>query len=237
EIRKDYKEVQDKEIVKYIQAIGERLVSVSMHPGEPYAFHVVEDDSVNAFAIPGGHVYVHTGLIAAAENEAEIAAVIAHEMGHAESRHPTENMSRAIGAQVLTNMIFGKEPGALQQAAAGLVTNGGLSAYSRSAEREADSIAVFLLNRAGYDPYALVTFFEKLLALEEQQGGGSIGISLFSSHPETVERIDNAKTQINTFNVQRSTAKEIIGGFQAINAKAKSMVSAGKKAAKTEAQR
>ncbi|MBN2329474.1 MAG: M48 family metalloprotease [Candidatus Omnitrophica bacterium] len=237
EIRKESKEIQDKEIVGYIQAIGQKLVSVSMQPGEPYAFHVIKDDSVNAFAIPGGHIYVHTGLIAAAENEAEIAAVIAHEMGHAENHHPTENMSRAIGAQILTGIILGNEPGALQQAAAGLVANGGLSAYSRSAEREADSTAVFLLNRAGYDPNAIVTFFEKLLAIEKQQGGGSIGISLFSSHPDTVERINNAKAQINTFNVQRASAKEIIGGFQAVNAKVKSMDSTGQDAVKTEARR
>lgn len=216
QIQKESKEIEDKNIAGYIQAIGQKLVSVSQKPGDPYTFHVLLDPSVNAFAIPGGHLYVNTGLIEAAGSEAEVAAVIGHELGHAESRHPTENMSRALGAQIVAGLILGKEPGALQQAAAGLIANGGLSAYSRSAEREADSIAVYLLNRAGYDPNAMVTFFEKLLEIEKQRGGGSIGISLFSSHPDTVERIDNSRKTIASFGNERSTAQEIIGGFQTI---------------------
>ncbi len=216
QIQKESKEIVDKNIVGYVQAIGQKLVSVSQKPGEPFTFHVLLDPSVNAFAIPGGHLYVNTGLIEAAASEAELAAVIGHELGHAESRHPTENMSRALGAQIVAGLILGKEPGALQQAAAGLIANGGLSAYSRSAEREADLIAVYLLNRAGYDPNAMVTFFEKLLEIEKQQGGGSIGISLFSSHPDTVERIDNTRKTIASFGNERSTAQEIVGGFQSI---------------------
>lgn len=223
QIGKESQEILDKDIIAYVQAVGQKLVSVSNKPTDPYIFHVLQDPSVNAFAIPGGHLYVNSGLIAAAASEAELAAVIGHELGHSEKRHPTQNMSRAMGTQVVMGMLLGKESGALQQTAANLIANGALSAYSRSAEREADSIAVYLLNRSGYDPMAMVTFFEKLLEIEKQQGGSSIGISLFSSHPDTVERIDNAKKLIDSFGDKRATGKEVIGKFQSIQAKVKAI--------------
>lgn len=222
QITKESHVLQDAEINNYIQAIGNKLVAASKKPDEQYAFHVVDDKSVNAFAIPGGHLYVHTGLIAAAESEAELAAVMAHELGHAESRHPTKSMSRAMGMQMISGMILGKEPGQMQSAAANLITNGGISAYSRSAENEADSIAVYLLNRSGYDPYAMVSFFEKLLEIEQREGGGgSIGMSLFASHPDTVDRINQVKLLIQSFGSERSSGVEIIGGFNKIKTKVK----------------
>ncbi len=220
QISKESHVLQDGEINNYIQAIGNKLVAASMKPGDEYTFNVVDDKSVNAFAIPGGHLYVHTGLIAAADSEAELAAVMAHELGHAESRHPTKSMSRAMGMQMISDMVLGKEPGQMQSAAANLLANGGISAYSRSAENEADSIAVYLLNRSGYDPNAMVTFFEKLLEIERREGGGgSIGMSLFASHPDTVDRISQVKSLVQSFGDKRASSLEIIGGFNTIKNK------------------
>ncbi len=223
QIAKDSHVLRDAEINNYVRAIGNKLVAASMKPGDKYTFHVVYDKSVNAFAIPGGHLYVHTGLITAAENEAELAAVMAHELGHAESRHPTKSMSRAMGMQMISSMVLGKEPGQMQSAAANLLTNGGISAYSRSAENEADSIAVYLLNRCGYDPHAMVAFFEKLLEIERREGGGSIGMSLFASHPDTVDRINQVKLLIQSFGAQRASGLEMIGEFKKVKNKVKSL--------------
>lgn len=223
DLKKQTKPVEDPEIVQYVQSIGQRLVAVSKNPEEHYNFYVIEDPNVNAFAIPGPHLYVMTGLIAAADNEAELAAVIGHELGHAEHRHPTQQMSRAMGTQILLGIILGENPGALTQIGASLLTQGGLSAYSRSAENEADITAVYLLNRAGYDPMALATFFEKLEALEQQQGGGGVGISLFASHPATEQRILNVRNQIQEFGSLRATKLELVGDFDAIKTKVKAL--------------
>ncbi len=211
--------VEDADIRGYIGAIGAKLVTASSNPNADYTFLVVKDKTVNAFAIPGGYLYVQTGLIAAAETEAEVAAVMAHELGHAEQRHPTESLSRQMGAQLLMQIVLGKDSGQYTQQAAGLMMAGGISAYSRSAERQADEIAVYVLNRAGYDPSAMVTFFEKLVALE-QQAGGRDGASLFATHPPTRERINAAKQLINSFGAVKSDRQELVGGFAAIQQKA-----------------
>ncbi len=206
--------VTDPGINGYVQEIGKRLISVSLTPSQPYSFYVLKDDQVNAFAIPGGKLYVYTGLISRAESEAELASVMAHELGHAEERHPTEAMSRQMGTQVLTGILLGENPGAASRLAAGLLANGGLSAYSRGAELEADRIACYLLNRSGYDPAALITFFQKLMEEERKHGGG--GRSLFATHPPTQERINAAAQLIQSFGDARQYGKEVVGGFEAL---------------------
>lgn len=212
--------IEDPDIHGFINNIGSKLVAASTNPNGAYTFLVVKDNEVNAFAIPGGFLYVQTGLIAAAENEAEIAAVMAHELGHAEQRHPTESLSRQMGAQMIMDIVLGKDAGPYKQQAANLLMAGGISAYSRSAELQADEIAVYVLNRAGYDPNALVTFFEKLVALE-QQSGASGGMTLFASHPPTQERINTAKKLIASFGAVRSDAKQLVGGFEGVQQKVK----------------
>lgn len=218
EIARQETVIEDPALAGYVREIGQNLVSVSMDPSRDYRFYVLKQDQVNAFAIPGGHLYVMTGLIEAADNEAELAAVMAHELGHAEERHPTESLSRQMGVQLLMEMILGENPGQLSQLASNLVATGGLRAYSRSAELEADRIAVHLLNRAGYDPAALNSFFGKLAALEQQSGGG--GPVFFSTHPPTPDRIGQAEQLIASFGGQRQRATSIVGGFEAAKARA-----------------
>lgn len=212
--------IEDPDIHGFINGIGSKLVAASTNPNGNYTFLVIKDDTVNAFAIPGGFLYVQTGLINAAENEAEIAAVMAHELGHAEQRHPTESLSRQMGAQMVMDIVLGKDAGPYKQQAANLLMAGGISAYSRSAELQADEIAVYVLNRAGYDPKALVSFFEKLVALEQQSGAGG-GMTLFASHPPTQERINTAKKLIASFGAVRSSANQLVGGFEGVQQKVK----------------
>ncbi|MDP8242618.1 MAG: M48 family metalloprotease [Candidatus Hinthialibacter antarcticus] len=214
--------VEDPDVRGYINNIGTKLVEASTNPNGPYTFLVVKDETVNAFAIPGGYLYVQTGLISAAESEAEIAAVMAHELGHAEQRHPTESLSRQMGAKMVMDIVLGKDAGQYKQQAANLLMAGGISAYSRSAELQADEIAVYVLNRAGYDPNAMVSFFEKLVALE-QQAGASGGMTLFASHPPTQERINAAKNLIASFGAVRSDSEQLVGGFENIQNKVKQL--------------
>jgi predicted Zn-dependent protease len=214
--------IQDPAVQSYVEAVGGRLAAVSQDPNRGYQFHVIEDPGVNAFAIPGGHLYVQTGLIQAAESEAELASVMAHELGHAEERHPTERLSRTYGTQMLLNMVLGENPGQLQAIAGNLIATGGISAYSRSAENEADRIGVYLLNRAGYDPGALASFFEKLAQLE-QQSGGPAGSTFFSTHPPTPDRIANVNALIQGFGAERATGSELVGNFGTIQTRVASL--------------
>ena len=137
---------------------------------------------------------------------------MAHELGHAEERHPTERLSATYGTKMLLGMIFGESPGQLQQLAGTLIATGGISAYTRSMEREADEIGVYLLNRAGYDPNGMTQFFSKLERLE-QQSSAPTGAALFSTHPATPERIQNVTALIQSFGADKADKLEIVGNF------------------------
>lgn len=203
--------VEDPRVAGYVAAIGERLAAVSQSPQRNYQFYVIDNPSINAFAIPGDRLYVHTGLILAADTEAELASVIGHEIGHLERRHPTQRLSRAMGAQMITDLVLGDNRNQALNLASNLVMAGGISAYSRSAELEADHIAVQLLHRAGYDPNALLVFFEKLVELERQHGAGG-GITLFASHPPTPDRITAVQSHIASLGPIAGT-QSLVGGL------------------------
>ncbi|MFH1743345.1 MAG: M48 family metallopeptidase [bacterium] len=195
--------LNDAVVGEYISGIGKRLVAVSQRPDYPYQFYVIKKDEVNAFAIPGGHMYVQTGLILEAEREAEVAAVMGHELGHAERRHTTQQMSRAYGVSLLTSVLLGDNPSQTQQIVSGLLGNATIMKYSRDAEREADWTAVHLLYRAGYDPTALAEFFKKLKAEEETKPGALE--ALFLSHPMTDERIANVEKEVSLLAPKKPT--------------------------------
>ncbi|MDX9754209.1 MAG: M48 family metallopeptidase [bacterium] len=221
-IAQQEKIITDKPVNDYVTQIGQRLVAASNAAGQPRYFYVLQKDEVNAFAIPGGHVYVHTGLIEAADNEAEVAAVIAHELAHAERRHPTQQLSRQIGTQMVMDLVFGKNAGQLQQTAASLVATSGISAYSRSAEFEADAIGTTMLNQAGYDPAAMATFFNKLAMMERQAGVGETR-NFFATHPPTQDRIQAVENLVASFGAQRSTKPSQVGDFNGLKAQIKAL--------------
>ncbi len=194
EIAKQSELVEDTAVVGYVREIGTRLVAVSAKPDYPYQFHVIKKDEVNAFAIAGGHMYVQTGLVLETDNEAQLAAVIAHELGHAENRHVTQQMTRQYGVSLLTTVLLGNNPSQTKEIVAGLLGNATIMKYSRNAEREADWTAVHLLYRAGYDAMAMADFFRKLKADEERSPGALE--SLFLSHPMTDDRIAAVEAEI-----------------------------------------
>jgi predicted Zn-dependent protease len=177
----------------YVTQLGQRLVAQTPAPYNslPWDFHVVEDPTLNAFSIPGGHVYVNTGLIAAAENASELAGVMAHEISHVTARHSTEQISRQYGLSVLAGLVLGQDPGALQQIAAQIVAGGALARFSRDAEREADELGIQAMARAGYNPRGMADMFRVLLA--NSQSNPSRVEQFFATHPTTESRIRDAE--------------------------------------------
>lgn len=163
----------------YINQIGQRLAQASSRPDIPYQFQVVNDRSVNAFATMGGFVYINTGLIQTADNEAELASVIAHEIGHIAERHALTQMRNVALSQGLMTAA-GLNENTLVQLGVQVAVN---LPNSREAELEADRDGLMTLQRAGYAPWAMVSFMQKL----SRQGGSAP--SLLSTHPATTERV------------------------------------------------
>ncbi|MCL5269609.1 MAG: M48 family metallopeptidase [bacterium] len=196
EVAKQYKLVQDPEVVGYVRDLGTKVWLKS--PQSPFKaeFNVVADKSINAFAIPGGSVYVNSGLIDAAGDEAELAAVIAHELGHVVERHSARQVSRQTGMAAIEQIALGQDAGQATQLISSLLSQGIMFRYSRADEQQADRIALGTLDRMGYDPTAMMTFFDKLLKKYPDQGGPVS--TLFASHPPTAERIADAKAIIQT---------------------------------------
>ncbi|MBZ8181413.1 MAG: M48 family metallopeptidase [Oscillatoria sp. PMC 1051.18] len=179
--------VSDRQINEYINQIGQRLAQYSDRPELPYTFQVVKDDSINAFATMGGFVYIHTGLIKAADNEAELASVVAHEIAHISRRHSVEQLrQRALAEGVLS-------AAGLEQSRA--VQIGVELAYSRPNSRqdelEADQSGLEMLRQAGYAPSATIAFLEKL----QRQGGSPP--AFLSTHPATSDRIRALEREID----------------------------------------
>ena len=168
-----------------VRRIGARLVQALPRRDFPYAFHVVEERSPNAFTIPGGSIYVHTGLIQFVEDDDELAGVMAHELGHAYDRHPANSLSRAYGAEYLSNLIFGKNQTKMSGIALQFARGSLLLRYGREDELRADEIGHSLLSRAGFRTDGLLRFFRKLQTIE----GRGTPIPFLSTHPPTAERI------------------------------------------------
>jgi predicted Zn-dependent protease len=179
---------RNQEITRYINQIGQRLARNSERSQINYTFQVVEDKSINAFATMGGYVYINTGLITTAENEAELASVIGHEIGHIVGRHAIKQMrERAIASGVLS--AAGLDRSAAVQIGVELAVS---RPNSREDELEADEFGLKNLKKAGYAPIGMVTFMEKLL----KQGGSTP--TFLSTHPATSDRIKALEQKIDS---------------------------------------
>ena len=197
EVNRQLPIVTDPVVHRYINELGNRIQRQPGNRDIPYTFYVVNIDQLNAFALPGGFVYVNRGLVEATDNLAELAGVVGHEIGHVEARHSAEMMERAQGANLgvaLASILMGQPPSGLAGAAVNIGAQAYFAQHSREAENEADAIAVRLLPLAGVDPAGMVTFFKELLA--EQERTPSQLEQWFSTHPLTQERIVNVRNLI-----------------------------------------
>jgi len=187
----------DPEVNGYLQSLGQKLVAAAPEARFQYSFSAVKTPEVNAFALPAGRCYVNTGLIAEAENEAELAGVMAHEIGHVVARHGTERLSAMIAAGMIGEILVGvqgeEQNQLLTQLAVEVVATGGFLAYSRVNENEADQIGAQILYRAGYDPYALARFF---LKLKEKKGKTGALEHFLSTHPDPGVRREKVRETI-----------------------------------------
>ncbi|MEL7037439.1 MAG: M48 family metallopeptidase [Cyanobacteria bacterium J06592_8] len=185
-VGREFKLYPSPALTQYIDLIGQRLVKASERPDIPYTFQVVNDNKVNAFATMGGFVYIHKGLILAADNEAELASVIAHEISHIVGRHSLKQMRQIAIAQGVSSAA-GLDNNAAVQIGVELALR---RPNSREAEYEADRLGIVTLGRAGYVQDAAVDFMGKLL------GSGSPP-TILSTHPATSDRIKMLKQYID----------------------------------------
>ncbi|MBD2692780.1 M48 family metallopeptidase [Anabaena catenula] len=187
QLRQEVRISRNQQLNSYVEQIGRRLAANSARPNIPYTFQVVEDKAVNAFATVGGFLYVNTGLLEAADNEAELASVIGHEMGHIEGQHLVKQMrQRAIASGVAT------ATGLSRSQAVGIGVDLALNRpRSRQDEYDADSRGLAVLTRAGYSQLAMVSFMQKL------QGRSSVPTFL-STHPGASDRVKALQRQINS---------------------------------------
>ena len=188
EVDRQAKFVDDPMITEYVNRVGQNIVLHS-DAKVPFTIKVIDSDEVNAFALPGGFFYVNKGLLLAADNEAELAGVMAHEIAHVAARHAVENQTKAslIEYGALAGSIFlGGVPGMIYQNTAGIGLLGIFMKFSRSAEEEADKLGVQYMYAAGYDPGAMATMFEKLEAKNKKKPG--LISRAFASHPAPPDR-------------------------------------------------
>lgn len=189
--------LRDGAVTGYVNAIVQRLAAQAPGPRFAYQVKVVDATDINAFALPGGYIYVNRGLISAARNEGELAGVLAHEIAHVAERHGTENATKAYGTQagvgLLAQVLAGRNrrAGLPQQIIGSLGLNAAFMKFSRDAENEADRVGAQMMARAGYDPLAMASFFDLL----QQQKGSNPGAvaQFFSSHPAPANRSANIR--------------------------------------------
>jgi beta-barrel assembly-enhancing protease len=192
--------LKDSSSQKYVQNLGMRLARQSGRSDVPYRFRIIDDQEANAFALPGGFIYINRGLIQLARNESELAGVLAHEIAHVSERHSVEQLQKAqrigLGLGIL-DLLLGRSRGTAENVgalAANLLAQGVFFKYSRDAEREADQRAVEILRRAGINPNGMVTLFQRM----ESMRGSSTVSGFFSSHPSLGERQENISGMLNS---------------------------------------
>jgi hypothetical protein len=189
--------IRDPRVQDYINRIGQKLAAQPQAGGFPFTFKVVNDPSINAFALPGGPTFINTGLIVAADNEAQLAGVMAHEMSHVALRHGTNQVSKANLVQIpaaLLGSVVGGGSGSLLGGLANLGATGLLLKFSRTDESQADLNGAQIMAGAGYNPLEMARFFEKL----EAQGGHA-GPQFLSDHPNPGNRKLAIENEVRSF--------------------------------------
>lgn len=188
---------QNAQLQAYVSRIGKMMAAYSHRPNLPYTFTVLDDTSVNAFALPGGYIYITTGLLAYLNSEAEMAAVLGHEIGHVAAKHNVSQASWGTVGGILSSVLSEKLG---NKEVFGALTELGLSNYSRQHELQADGLGAEYLARAGYDPSYMAAVIATLQAYDRFQGNASDPYrDLFSTHPSNDQRLQQLISQARRF--------------------------------------
>jgi predicted Zn-dependent protease len=191
----------DPVLARYVDSVGRLLVATTEKPKQQYTFTILDSPIVNAFAVPGGYIYITRGLVALADNEAELAGVLAHEIGHITARHAAERHKQSTLAGLGLGILDVLTGSQLATQLGGLTAELVLKGYSREQESEADGLGVRYMSRAGFDPHAMATFLTRLQANDRLQGeimgdpGAADRFSLLQTHPRTADRVEAAIRQ------------------------------------------
>ena len=212
--------VSDSGLNTYVVQVGRQLAARARGPRYPYSFSIANYRELNAFALPGGPVWINRGILHAAANEAQLAGVLAHEIAHIAQRHAADQITKQLvanGFLGLLGAVLGNDPGAARTAQAGarLLAGGYMLKFSRDDEREADAIGLQIMQRAGWDPRGMAEFMETLRR-EQGRDPGSVEIFL-SSHPAPAERAAALRRSLGS----RSTGRRDSAAFR--NAKARAV--------------
>jgi beta-barrel assembly-enhancing protease len=186
-----YTLVEDNAADSAIQQITERLISSLDSSNYHYRISIIESDEINAFTLPGGNIFIFSGLIDASESPEEVAAVLAHEIGHAEQRHVVKKLTKELSITAIVAVLSGGDPSVITTIMKDLLSN----TFSRDQEREADQFALALLEKSSVDPYSLATFFKRL---NDKDLSYNKNLEIVMTHPHNdsrIEQVENYKTK------------------------------------------
>ena len=193
QLKREKKFVTDRTINDYVNRTGQKIARLSDRPDVNYQFAVIEDKAPNAFAVPGGYIYVHTGLLKMIDTQSQLAGVLAHEISHIVARHSVKQLQEGMGFQILSALVFGGSSQATQSA-----VNVGLAlvmrGHSRADEAEADSYGTIYMARAGFNPEGMAQVMDKLAALSGN--GEGFWENLSSDHPPAARRAAAVRAEI-----------------------------------------
>jgi predicted Zn-dependent protease len=217
-LRKDVPLVADQAITDYVGRLGRRLAAHAPGPPYPYSFSVADHRELNAFALPGGPVWVNRGILQAAANESQVAAVLAHEIAHIAERHAADRIATQLvtnGLLGLLGAMLGNDAGGARTARIGaeVLASGYLLTFSREDELQADRTGVGIVRRAGWDPRGMADFLD-VIRRAQGRDPGSVEVFL-SSHPAPGERATLLRRTIGT----RATGRSDSGEFKAVKAR------------------
>ncbi len=206
--QQEYPPYNNSQALQYVQGMVDQIIQspdIKYRNQFVYKVMIINTETINAFATPGGYVYVYKGLLKYLDNEASLAAVLAHEIAHAERRHATNRMTKAYGLQVLLSLVLGQSPGTVESIAANLFTGLSLMYNSREDEYQADEYSFKYLRSTIWYPGGGKFFFEKI----KDQSENSVFKELFSTHPLDQKRIDALDKLINDANIAAPSESNI----------------------------